>query len=126
MLFLLALPRPILIRLAGGDTHAMVVLAAGILLAVGTAGLALLALGAQGHAGVTWAQIVALVATLATMVLLRDQVRQLALREAGFEPPAWVVAQWGPFAVFAVLLVVAVATIAWMARTLARGAASPR
>jgi len=126
MLFLLALPKPILIRLAGGDTHAMLALAAGILLAVATAGLALLALGAQGQAGVTWAQLVALVATLASMVLLRDQVRQIALREAGFEPPAWVVPQWGPFAVFAALLAVAVATIAWMARALARGSASPR
>jgi hypothetical protein len=34
-----------------------------------------------------------------------------------------VVAQWGPFAVFVVLLVAAVATIAWMARALARGTA---
>ena len=39
------------------------------------------------------------------MVLLRDQVRQIALRDAGVEPRAWVVAQWGPFAVFVVLLV---------------------
>jgi hypothetical protein len=55
------------------------------------------------------------------MVLLRDQVRQLTLRDAGFEHPAWVVAQWVPFAVFVVLLVAAVVTIGWMARALARG-----
>jgi len=125
-LFLVALPRPILVRLAGGDTRAMVVLAAGILLAIAAAGLALLALGARDTVRATWAQAGLLLATLVTMVLLRDQVRQLALRETGFEPPAWVVPQWGPFAVFAVLLAVAVATIAWMARALARGAASPR
>ena len=50
------------------------------------------------------------------MVLLRDQVRVIALREAGFEHPGRVAAQWGPFAVFVVLLVAGVATIAVMAR----------
>ena len=57
------------------------------------------------------------------MVLLRDQVRQLVLRDAGFEHPSWVEPQWGPLAVFALLLVAAVVTIAWMARALARGSA---
>ena len=46
------------------------------------------------------------------MVLLRDQVRQVAFANAGFENPSWVAAQWGP---------VAVVTIGWMARLLARG-----
>jgi hypothetical protein len=54
------------------------------------------------------------------MVLLRDHVRQLTLRHAGFEHPSWVEPQWGPMAAFFLLLVGAVVTIAWMARALAR------
>jgi hypothetical protein len=121
MLFLLALPRPVLIRLVGGDTWAMTLLAAGILLAIAAAGLALLALGAKDAVRLTWAQLWLLAATLVVMVLLRDQVRQIALRDAGFEHPARVATQWVPLAVFLVLLVGAAATIAWMARALARG-----
>jgi hypothetical protein len=123
-LFLLALPKPILIRLAGGDAWAMGLLAVGILLGIATAGLALLALGAKDTVRVTWGQLGLLLATLVVMVLLRDQVRAIALRDAGFEHPAWVATQWGPLAAFVVLLVAAVATIAWMARALARGKAA--
>jgi hypothetical protein len=121
MLFLLALPRSVLVRLVGGDTWAMTLLALGILLAIATAGLALLALGAKEAVRVTWAQAGLLAATLVVMVLLRDQVRTIALRDAGFEQPAWVATQWGPLGVFLVLLVAAAATVGWMARALARG-----
>ena len=105
MLFLLAQPKTTLIRLVGGDARAMTLLALGIVLGVAAAGLALLALGAKNAVRVTWAQGGLLAATLVVMVLLRDQVRQIALREAGFEHPGRVVTQWGPFAVFVVLLV---------------------
>ena len=121
LLFLLAQPKPILIRLVGGDAWAMALLALGILLGVAAAGLALLALGAKDAVRATWAQVGLLAATLVVMVLLRDQVRQIALRDAGFEHPAGWRPSGGRFAVFVVLLVAAVATIAWMARALARG-----
>ena len=121
MLFLLALPRSVLVRLAGADTRAMALLALGILLAIATAGLALLALGVKDAVRVTWAQVGLLAATLVVMVLLRDQVRTIALRDAGFEPTARVATQWGPLAAFLVLLAGALATIAGMARALARG-----
>ena len=121
MLFLLAQPRPVLIRLVGGDGWAMTLLALGILLGIAAAGLALLALGAKDPVRVTWAQLGVVAATLVVMILLRDQVRQLALHDAGFEHPGGVVAQWGPFAAFVVLLVAAVVTIGWMVRALARG-----
>jgi hypothetical protein len=121
LVFLLSLPKPVLIRLVGGDAWAMTLLALGILLGTASGGLALLALGAKDAVRVTWAQAGLLAATLVIMVLLRDQVRQITLREAGFEHASPVAAQWGPFAVFVALLVAAVATIAWMARALARG-----
>ncbi len=121
MLFLLALPRSVLIRLVGGDTAAMTLLAVGILLAIATAGTALLALGVKDAARVTWAQAGLLAATLVVMVLLRDQVRTIAIRDAGFEQPARVAMQWGPLTAFVVFLVGALAAIGWMARALARG-----
>lgn len=121
LLFLLAQPKPVLIRLAGGDFWAMTLLAAGILLGIAAAGASLLALGAKSAVRATWALAGLLVATLVAMVLLRDQVRQIALRNAGFEHSSAVATQWGPLGVFLVLLVAAVATIGWMARALARG-----
>jgi hypothetical protein len=121
MWFLLAQPRPILVRLVGGDVSAMVLLALGILLGIATGGVALLALGAKDTARATIVQVAVLLPTLVVMVLLRDQLRQITLHLTGFEPAAWVSPQWGPAAVFAVLLLAAVATITWMARVLARG-----
>jgi len=123
MWFLLAQPKEILVRLVGGDTWAMALLALGILLGIAAGGFALLAMGAKDAARATKAQVGILIPTLVVMVLLRDQVRQLVLRDAGFEHPSWVEPQWGPLAVFALLLVAAVVTIAWMARALARGSA---
>ncbi|MCG6925161.1 MAG: DUF3365 domain-containing protein [Acidobacteria bacterium] len=123
MWFLLAQPKEILLRLVGADTWAMTLLALGILLGIATGGFALLALGARDAARATKAQVGVLLPTLVVMVLLRDQVRQLVLRDAGFEHPPWVEPQWGPLAVFALLLVAAVVTVAWMARALARGSA---
>jgi hypothetical protein len=121
MWFLLAQPKEILIRLVGGDTWAMTLLALGILFGIATGGFALLALGAKNAVRATWAQVAILLPTLIVMVLLRDQLRQLVLKGAGFEHPGWVDPQWGPLAIFALLLVGAIATIAWMARALARG-----
>ena len=123
MWFLLAQPKEILVRLVGGDTWAMALLALGILLGIAAGGFALLAMGAKDAVRATKAQVGILIPTLVVMVLLRDQVRQLVLRDAGFEHPSWVEPQWGPLAVFAFLLVAAVVTIAWMARALARGSA---
>jgi hypothetical protein len=121
MWFLLAQPKEILIRLVGADTVAMTLLALGILLGIATGGSALLALGAKDPARATKAQVALLAPTLVVMVLLRDQLRQLTLRGAGFEHPTWVEAQWGPMGVFLVLFVAGVATITWMTRVLARG-----
>jgi hypothetical protein len=125
MALLIALPNTVLIRLVGGDRWSMLLLAGGILLAVALAGAALLALGAKEPSRATPALAAAAVLTVAAMLLLRDDVRRLVLRQSGVEEPGWVVPQWGPFALFAVSLVAAVLVIAWMGRALARGAASP-
>jgi hypothetical protein len=116
-------PRGILMRLLGGDPGATSLLAVAVLLAIAAAGLVPLVLVARNTARATGAQAAVLLATLVAMVLLRDQLRQQSLRLSGFEPPAWVAPQWGPFAVFALFLVAAVVAIAWMARALLRGSA---
>jgi hypothetical protein len=121
MWFLLAQPREVLIGLVGADTTAMALLALGIVLAVASGGVALLSLGVKNPARATLTQVGVLLPTLVVMVLLRDQARQLTLRAAGFEHPGWVKPQWGPMGLFALLLLVAGATIAWMARALTRG-----
>ena len=123
MLFLIALPKELLILLVGGDTRGVAMLAVAILVAVALAGAALLALGARNTIAATHTLTALTVLTLVLMLLLRDELRQLALRQAGFEPSPWVATQWGPLAAFAGCLFTAVAAIAWMVRALARGSA---
>jgi hypothetical protein len=124
LVFLIALPRPVLARLAGGDPHALGLLALAILLGVALAGAALLAPGARHAARATSTLVALLLATLVVMLLLREQIRRITLSDAGFEPPAWVASQWGPFAVFLVCLAAAVVLIVWMVGLLARGHAA--
>jgi hypothetical protein len=121
LLFLIALPRPVLTRLAGADPHAMGLLVLAILLGIAVAGAALLALGARDTGRATWTLTALLLATLAVMLLLREEIRRITLRDAGVEPSSWVVSQWGPFTVFVVCLTAAVVVIVWMVRALARG-----
>lgn len=61
-----------------------------------------------------------LVVTLIAMIFARDTVRRAMLDAAGFEPATWIEPQWSVMAVFAVLLVAALGTTAWMANTLRR------
>jgi hypothetical protein len=121
LLFLVALPRPVLARLAGADPQAMGLLVLSILLGVTITGAAPLVLAARHTARATWTLAGLLAVTLAVMLLLREEIRSITLRNAGVEPSSWVASQWGPFTVFVVCLVVAVVVIAWMVRALACG-----
>lgn len=121
MALLIAVPKPLLLRLVGGDAWSMTLLAGSILLAVALSGAALLALGTRNPFAGTPVLTALLLATLSFMLLLRDDLRRLALRLAELETPAWVAPQWGPFAVFVACLLAAVVTIGWMAQALARG-----
>lgn len=121
LVYLMTLPRPVLLGLVGGDAWGTGLLVLGIVLAVAIAGHGLFALGAKDTAKATRALAGSALLTVVVMVLLRDRLRTLNLREAGFEQPTVIAAQWGPFVVFVICLLAAVATIAWMARALARG-----
>jgi hypothetical protein len=71
------------------------------------------------------AALAGMLATVLTMLLVRDGVRAAALERAGFVQTTWVVTQWGPLVLFVVLLLVALGAIAWMVMALMRSAPSP-
>jgi hypothetical protein len=116
--WLLALPRPVLVQFMSR------VPAVALFLGV-TAGLvalfaALMTARARMPAGGLWAAVAAMLLTLVAMTVSRDQLRTVTLSGAGFEPNPWIETQWPAIVLFVVLLVAAVATVAWMAVLLAR------
>jgi len=119
--YALALPRPTLARIAGGDPWAASLLAVGSVL--GLALVAIAVLGLSGRNPTRAVPVLAghLAATLVIMVLLRDEVRRSALLQVGFSHHGWVSPQWSAIVAFVVCLLVAVTTISWMVRQLVRG-----
>ncbi|MCU0253158.1 MAG: hypothetical protein MUE47_01335, partial [Acidobacteria bacterium] len=122
MWWLIALPKDVMLRFMGKDMFATATLGLGILL--GLASLFLLALAVYAPRPEKLVRIgsVAVLLTLVLMILSRDQVRRGMLEAAGFESNPWVAPQWGPIALFALLLVGAVGTIVWMVLAYARSA----
>lgn len=109
-----ALPRETMLRFVGGDAAVTGTFAGGIALGLVAIGLATLALTSKRPVVFTLGSVAAAVLTLVLMVMSRDHVRQAALQSAGFKSATWIVPQWGPIAIFAVLLVSAIAIVAWM------------
>jgi hypothetical protein len=118
--FLFVQPEDRLLYLIGGSKWAAALLAVGILGALGALAVTPLVLQADRPAGPLRGLFGSLAVTLVAMILLRDQVRTVALAEAGFTPTPWVEPQWGVIAIFLVLLVAALGTIVWMVLALAR------
>ncbi len=117
--WLAALPREVILRFMGQDMTAILVLLLGILFTVSAAGLLIHgAAGRRPEIGV-FGSVAALLLGIVMMLFTRDTVRSAALATAGFQPVTWVAPQWGPIAIFAVLLVGAIGTVAWMVRALA-------
>jgi hypothetical protein len=118
--FLMALPADTLSRFMGGSTAAVALLLLGIVLAVAAFAVALLGIQAAdpapwvgGAAGLT-------VLTVVFMALIRDQVRAGSLDAIGWAERSWVQPQWGVIGLFLVLLVIALASVAWMVAAIAR------
>ncbi len=121
--WLAALPKETVMRFMGGNLGAALALTGGVLLGIASLVLMALAISARRPAGIVRGASVALVAALVFMVLTRDQVRTAALASAGYRPAEWIAPQWGLMAIFAVLLVAALALIGGMVVALARGTA---
>ena len=117
--WLAALPREVLLQFMGQDMRAIGELLAGILLTLTGAGHTVLAATGKRPVPMVTVGAVTLLAGIAMMLLTRDTIRRITLESAGFQPVNWIAPQWGPIAIFAVLLVVAVGTVAWMTRALA-------
>jgi hypothetical protein len=124
--FLFALPRDVGSRFMGQDGLATALLALGVVAGIGTMVMMFLAVNAPRPEGLVRGGISGLLLTLVAMILIRDQVRQASLAAAGFEPVAWVQPQWGNIALFGVLLVAALGTVAWMVAVFARAGTGQR
>ncbi len=121
LFFLGTQPRATLMRFLGQHLGATVLLGFGVFFALGALMMAFTSIHAPEPHRLLRGAAISLMLTLVMMILMRDQVRRAALDAAGFEPVPWVVPQWGVIGVFLVLLLVAVATVAWMVVALARG-----
>lgn len=120
MWWLIALPKEVMLRFMAKNMFATATLGLGIVLGLAALFLMALAIYSPRPAKLVRSGSVALLATLVLMILSRDQVRRGALEAAGFELNPWVEPQWGPIALFALLLVAALATVAWMVLAYAR------
>lgn len=119
--WLAALPRDVLLQFMGRDMRAIGELLAGILLTLTGAGHTILAVTGKRPALMVSISVATLLSGIAMMLLTRDTVRRLSLDLAGYQAVNWISPQWGPIVIFFVLLVTAVATVAWMTRRLAAG-----
>lgn len=114
--YLMGLRRDVMLLFMGDGPHATGLLGAGVVLALA---LILLAFRARSRGGdglglLSWLTV----GTLATMVLMRHEVRDAYLG-AAYAPQAFAVQTQGlNIAVFALLLVGGLATVAWMIRKL--------
>lgn len=109
------LPREVMLRFAGKNVIATASLTLGALFGLGALIMMTLSINAKQPERLVKGSVWTLVITLVVMLFSRDQVRQGMLEVAGFQLPAWVEPQWGVIAIFAVLLVAALATTIWMA-----------
>jgi hypothetical protein len=117
--WLAALPRDVLLQFMGRDMRAIGELLAGILLTLTGAGHTVLAVTGRRPALMLTISAVTLLSGIAMMLLTRDTIRRLSLDLAGYQAVNWVAPQWGPIAIFVVLLLAAVGTVAWMTNAIA-------
>jgi len=112
--WLAVLPRDTLLRFMGQDAVATTWFGLGIVAALGALAHAVQAAVGRQSPRVLAAAGGSLVVSLVAMVLVRDTARSASLQAAGLAAPSWVAPQWGPIAIFAVLLAAAGATVWWM------------
>jgi hypothetical protein len=93
-----------------------------LMIGVAFALVALMAFAAASRAADPAPPVIVGLATLpvvlVAMVFTRDQLRESAFAAAGLGGAPWIEPQWGPILLFVTLLATAIATIAWMIRTL--------
>ena len=118
--WLAALPKDVIMEFMGQNALGTASLMLGVALGLGSVLLMAVAPKAENPALSLRGAGAALVLTLVTMTLARDGVRQGALTHAGFTLNPWVQPQWSIIGIFALLLVIAIATIVWMVTVFVR------
>ncbi len=110
------LPKPVLLGVMQGGLATLGPLTVSILLGIGL--LMMLARGSNPleSPGLVSGTLAALTLTIAVMTVTRHQVRVLYLEPATSQFQAVIVPQLGNFILFAVLLVIVLATVFWMIR----------
>jgi len=110
------LPKPVLLGMMRGGLATLGPLTIAILMAIGLLMMLARASNPVESPGLVSGTLAALTLTIAVMAITRHQVRVLYLEPATSEFQATVVPQWGNVILFAVLLVVGLATVFWMVR----------
>ncbi|MGZ5472829.1 MAG: hypothetical protein ACXW31_03110 [Thermoanaerobaculia bacterium] len=112
------LPREVLLRFMGGSPLATLWLGAGIALGFAALAMMFMAVGTSEPAKLIKGGAGATLLTVAMMIFARDEVRRGMFDLAGFRVTEAIAPQWDVIAIFAVLLVAALATTVWMGWTL--------
>jgi len=123
-LLLLVLPRPVLLGLMRGGVATIVPLTLAILLGIGLLMMLARVSNPVEHRGTVNGTVGAMALTIAIMSITRHQVRALYLEPHTSGQALATASQWGNFALFALLLVVALATVAFMVRHVFRNPAT--
>lgn len=117
--WLIALPKPVMTPLMGGNLPQTIVFMVSITLPIFALIMMALSIKLDRPFGIVHGASWLLVLTVVGMVLTRQYVREGMLDGTFDTATLEVVPQWGVFAIFAALLVVALATVAWMLRSMA-------
>jgi len=110
------LPKPVLLGVMRGGLAILGPLTISILFGIGLLMMMARVSNPVEKPGLVSGTLAALTLTIAVMTVTRHQVRVLYLEPATSQFQATVVPQWGNFILFAVLLVLGLATVFWMIR----------
>ena len=110
------LPKEVLLGVMRGGVATLGPLTLGIILAIGLLVMLAKTSNPVDNPGLVSGTLAALTLTVAIMAITRHQVRVLYLEPATSQFQAAIVPQWGNFILFAVLLVIGLATVFWMVR----------
>jgi len=123
-LLLMVLPGPVLRGIMSGGLPTLGPLTLGILLGIGLLMMMARAKNPVENPGLVSGTLGAMTLTIAIMSITRHQVRALYLEPATRQFEMLVVSQWGNFLLFALLLVMVFATVAFMVKRVLASPAS--
>lgn len=118
--WLLALEREVMMPLMGGNMVQTVIFMLSIFLPIGSMVMIAMSLKADRPFGMVHGAAYLLLLTVVGMIITRHAVREATLQPVFDVNSLATDPQWGVFGVFAVLLVAALATVAWMVVTIMR------